>query len=148
MEFYKTRDIPIPSCMIKHQEHMACNKNSMVSEYVEEHLCVVSGAKLRIHDILNDFRSTTQIQEETFSNNAFFNELREAIAQMGPDWKCVRNYNGRDGSRRKEGKGMLYSNLTFKQPGKAPWNDPLLPGRVVTSDRYTPGNLPAAATYR
>ena len=56
MEFYKTRDIPTPSCMIKHQEHMACNKNSIVSEYVEEHLCVVSGAKLRIHDILNDFR--------------------------------------------------------------------------------------------
>ena len=104
-------------------------------------------SKLRIHDILNDFRGTTQVQVETFSDNAFFNALREAIAQMGPDWKCIENYNGRDGSRRKEGKGMLYSNLTFKQPGKATWNDPLLPARVVTSDRYTPDNLPAAATY-
>ena len=146
MEFYKTKDIPIPSSMIKHQEHMAYNKNSIVLEYVEEHLCVVPSAKLRLDDILNDFRRTTRMEEETFSNKAFFNALHEAIAEMGPDWKCVDKYNGRDGSRRKEGKGMLYSNLTFKKSGKAPWNDSLLPGRVVTNDRYTPDNLPAAAT--
>ena len=52
-------------------------------------------------------------------------------------------YNGRDGSIRKDAngkdiKGMLYTNLTFKDATKAPWNAQFHGAQTVTThDLYT-----------
>ena len=62
-----------------------------------------------------------------FRTKDFFAALQKAIAERGPEWQQVHMYNGRDGSIRKDAngkdiKGMLYTNLTFKDATKAPWN--------------------------
>ena len=120
------------------------DKDDVVADCVEDHLQVVQGAKLRIQDIIEDFRKMTGTDDTGFSDKRLADALEKAIREKGPAWDDVKKYNGRDGSGREpqKCKGMLYSNLTFKDRNKAKWNSKYLPGSVTTHDRFTPDRQP------
>jgi phage/plasmid-associated DNA primase len=125
MEYYKNGQIEVPQSLKEHQQQELSDKPGAVAAYVEDHLMCCPDAKLRETDILDDFRKQTNVEELHFKKAAFYTALEGAIKDKKPGgegWELVDKYNGRDGSGRKEGKGMLYKNLTFRDEDKAEWN--------------------------
>lgn len=129
MEFYRKGNIEVPPSLNEFQERELRDKADAVAEYVDNHLIYCLGAKLRLPDIVNDFRKITGIDDMSFSRAKFLEALDKAIVEKAKDeaynqYRSIVKVNRRDGSGRPEqqSKGMLYTDLTFRDHSKATWN--------------------------
>jgi hypothetical protein len=131
MVFYEKSGIQIPQSLNDYQCKAVSNKAVLVTEYIEDNLETWHGTKLLERDIYADFKKVTGTDALVLNATAFYKQLKSAIdgKSGGGDWADVKNYNGRDGSCRKDAngkdnisKGQLYENLTFKNRMKAPWH--------------------------
>jgi P4 family phage/plasmid primase-like protien len=131
MVFYEKSGIQIPQSLNDYQCKAVSNKAVLVTEYIEDNLETCPGMKLLERDIYADFKKVTGTDALVLNATAFYKQLKSAIdgKSGGGDWAYVKNYNGRDGSCRKDAngkdnisKGQLYENLTFKNRMKAPWH--------------------------
>ena len=119
----------MPPSLNEFQERELRDKADAVAEYVDNHLIYCLGAKLRLPDIVNDFRKITGIDDMSFSRAKFLEALDKAIVEKAKDeaynqYRSIVKVNRRDGSGRPEqqSKGMLYTDLTFRDHSKATWN--------------------------